>query len=101
MKLTTQSAIVVTAAIVGMVGLILGLAVFADWSDGAIIGMISGIGSILVGLIVAVRNQQKAADQLDELQRVVGIGQRHQDAQMTNQAAKMNTVVEQTKETGK
>jgi hypothetical protein len=88
-KLTTQTTVVVVAAMLGMVGLILGLAVLADWSDGAIIGMVSGIGSVLVGLIVAVRNQQKAADQLDQLARVVGIGQRNQDA-------KMNTVVEQT-----
>lgn len=63
-KLTNQLVIVVVSAIVGLVGLILGLAVLADWSDGAIIGMASGIGSVLVSLIVAVRGQQITAQEL-------------------------------------
>jgi proteasome assembly chaperone (PAC2) family protein len=63
-KLTNQLAIVIVSAIVGLVGLVLGLAVFAAWSSGAIIGMASGIGSVLVSLIVAVRGQQITAQEL-------------------------------------
>lgn len=66
MKITTQLVIMVGIVVVGMVGLVLGLAVFADWSDGAIIGMVSGFGTVAAGLIMAVRNQQLTTETLAE-----------------------------------
>lgn len=66
MKLTNQMTIVIVSAMLGGIGMIVGLAVLADWSDGAIIGMVSGIGSVLVSLIVAVRGQQKTAEVLQD-----------------------------------
>lgn len=89
MKISTQFVVLVAVVITGMVGLVLGLAVLADWSDGAIVGMVSGFGTIATGLIVAVRNQQKNAETLDQLQRVIGAGQR-------STAATLHTVVQQT-----
>lgn len=77
-RLNTQMTIVICSGILGIVGLVVGLAVFADWSDGAIIGMTSGIGSVLVSLIVAVRGQQITGQ---ELQR---------------QTEKLDTITEQT-----
>jgi phage I-like protein len=73
----------------GCIGLILGLAVLAHWSDGAIIGMFSLFASIATGIIVTVRNQQKNGETLDQLQQQIGTGQRVADA-------KLSTVVEQT-----
>jgi hypothetical protein len=74
-KLSTQLAAVIVAGVLGMVGMIVGLAVLADWSDGAIIGMMSGIGSVLVTAIVTLRGQQKQAEVLESqnvtLDRVV------------------------------
>lgn len=51
--------------VLGMVGMVLGLAVWADWSDGAIVGMVSGFGTLATGLIMAVRNQQKTTETLE------------------------------------
>lgn len=64
--ITTQFVIMVGIVIAGMVGMVLGLAVYADWSDGAIVGMISGFGTLATGLIMAVRNQQRTTDTLAE-----------------------------------
>ena len=89
MKISTQFVVLVAVIVVGLGSLVLGLAVFADWPDGAIIGMVSAFGSIATGLIIAIRNQQHTAQTLDDLQRQVGIGQRLQDA-------KLNQVVKQT-----
>lgn len=66
MKITTQLVAMIAIIIVGMVGLVLGLAVFANWSDGAIVGMVSGFGTIATGLIMAVRNQQQTTQTLKE-----------------------------------
>lgn len=77
-KMTTQMVIVICSGILGLVGLVLGLAVLADWSDGAIIGMASGIGSVLVSLIVAVRGQQLVGQEL------------------TRQTEQLDTITEQT-----
>lgn len=82
MKLTRELTIVICVMILGGVGLILGLAVLADWSDGAILAMFSLFASIATGLIATVRNQQKNAETLDLLQRQVGTGQRVQSAQL-------------------
>jgi hypothetical protein len=89
MKLTKELAVVICVMIAGAVGLILGLAVLADWSDGAILAMFSLFASIATGLIAAVRNQQKTTETLDNLQRQVGSGQRDQDT-------KISTIVKQT-----
>jgi hypothetical protein len=66
LKITTQLVVMVGIIIAGMVGLVLGLAVLADWSDGAIVGMVSGFGTLATGLIVAVRNQQKTVETLEQ-----------------------------------
>ena len=63
--LTTQWAIVIGVSVGGTVALVIGLAVFAKMSDGAIVGLIGGIGAVLVNLIVVVRGQQKAAETLE------------------------------------
>lgn len=64
MKLTNQLAIVIGVGVIGIVGLVLGLAVLANWSDGAVIGLSTALGAIVVNLIVAVRNQAKTAEVL-------------------------------------
>lgn len=64
MKITTQLVAMVAIIVVGMVGMVLGLAVLADWSDGAIVGMVSGFGTLATGLIFAVRNQQQTTETL-------------------------------------
>ncbi len=64
MKITTQLAAVIVVGLLGFVGLILGLAVLADWSDGAIIGMATAFGAVIVNTVIAVRNQQKTVETL-------------------------------------
>jgi hypothetical protein len=74
-KLTTQLTIVIVSGILGIVGLIVGLAVLAQWSDGAIIAMVTAFSAVIVNTIIAVRNQAKTAEVLqgqdDKLDRVV------------------------------
>lgn len=65
MKLTTQLAAVIIVGFVGIAGLVLGLAVLADWSDGAVIGLATALGAIVVNLIVAIRGQQRTAETLE------------------------------------
>jgi hypothetical protein len=69
MKITKELVFLVGIIIAGMCGLVLGLAVWADWSDGAIVGMVSLFGSLASGLIVAVRNQQKTTETLEQQDR--------------------------------
>jgi hypothetical protein len=69
MKITKELVILVGIIIAGMAGMVLGLAVWADWSDGAIVGMVSLFGSLASGLIVAVRNQQKTTETLEQQDR--------------------------------
>lgn len=64
MKLTTQLVVLILGVLAGLVSLVLCLAVWADWSDGAIVGMVSAFGTLATGLIVSVRNQQKTAEVL-------------------------------------
>lgn len=64
MKLTTQTAVVLCTALVGLVALVIGLAVFAKMSDGAIIGLIGGIGAAIVNLVVLARGQQTTTETL-------------------------------------
>lgn len=89
MKVTTQTVVLVGIIMAGMVGLVLGLAVLADWSDGAIVGMVSGFGTIAATLIIAIRNQQATRVTLDQLQQQLGTGQR-------TQVDLLDTVVKQT-----
>lgn len=63
-KLSTQMMIVIVTGLVGFVGLILGLAVLADWSDGAIIGLATAFGAVFVNTALAIRNQAKTAQVL-------------------------------------
>lgn len=64
--ISTQLTVVIVVGLLGFVGLILGLAVLADWSDGAIIGMATAFGAVIVNTVIAVRNQQKTAETLDD-----------------------------------
>jgi hypothetical protein len=65
LKITRELVALIAIIVAGAVGLVLGLAVWADWSDGAILGMLSLFGSLASGLIVAVRNQQKTTEALE------------------------------------
>jgi uncharacterized membrane protein YfcA len=69
MKITTQLVVMISIIVVGMVGMVLGLAVLAHWSDGAILGMAAGFGTIATGLIMAVRNQQQTTESLQAQDR--------------------------------
>ena len=75
MKLTTQLAVVIGVGIAGIVSLVICLAVFAQWSDGAVIGLATALGAIVIILTVTVRNQAKTAEVLqgqdDKLDQVV------------------------------
>lgn len=63
MKLTTQLTIVIVAGITGMVAMVAFLSA-AGWSEGGIAGMVTGIGSVITGLIVTVRAQAKTQETL-------------------------------------
>lgn len=89
MKLTNQLVALIAVVVVGMICMVVALAVYADWSDGAVIGLLAAFGSVASGLVVAVRNQQVTRAALDELQQQVGAGQK-------DQAVKLETVVRQT-----
>jgi hypothetical protein len=69
MKLTTQLVVLVLGTLMGMIALVVCLAIWASWSDGAIVGMVSAFGTIAAGVLVAVRNQAKTADVLDAQDR--------------------------------
>jgi hypothetical protein len=66
--LTNQLALVITVGIIGVAGLVLGLAVWADWSDGAIVGMVVAFGSVFTTAAITVRGQQRNAEQLTTIQ---------------------------------
>jgi hypothetical protein len=68
-KLSTQFAIVVCTAILGLFSMVVCLAIWADWSDGAVVGMVAGIGSALVAVATAVRGQQKTGEAVAALDR--------------------------------
>lgn len=63
MKLNTQLTIVICVGIAGMVAMVAFLSA-AGWSEGGIAGMVTGIGSVVTGLIVAIRNQNKTSETL-------------------------------------
>ncbi len=74
-KITTQVAAVIIVGVLGFTGLILGLAVWADWSDGAIVAMCTAFGALLINTIVSVRNQvqtrETLVDQTNQLDQVI------------------------------
>jgi hypothetical protein len=65
MKLTNQLTALIIGSVFGVGAMVVCLAVFAKWSDGAVVGMATVFGTIAVNLIVAVRNQQKTAETLE------------------------------------
>lgn len=65
MKLTTQMVALILGTVIGLFGLVISLAVFAKWSDGAIVGMVTAFATVASGVILAVRNQQKTGEVLD------------------------------------
>lgn len=89
-KISTQLAIVIAVGVLGFVGLVLGLAVLADWSDGAIIGMGTAFGAIIVNTIIAIRNQQKTAEVLgaqdEKLDTIKEQTNGHSDAELRSVA---------------
>lgn len=88
-RLSNQVAAVIIVGIIGVAGMVVCLALWADWSDGAVIGMLSGIGAAVTAAIVAVRGQVKTQEAVDQVQMQVGAGQRLTDK-------KLETVVRQT-----
>lgn len=64
MKLTTQLVVLILGTLAGLGSLVVSLAVWADWSDGAIVGMLAAFGTLATTLIVSIRNQQKTAEVL-------------------------------------
>lgn len=81
-KITTQVVWLVAIVIIGLSALVLSLAVLAHWSDGAILAMFSGFATLATGLILAVRNQQRQAEVLDQLGKAIGAGQRNADTKL-------------------
>lgn len=71
MKLTNQMVALVLGTMAGLVTLAVALAVFADWSDGAVIGLVAAFGTLATSVIVAVRNQQKTAEVLEGQDQVL------------------------------
>ncbi len=69
MKLTTQTAVVICFAIVASCALVLGLAVYAHWSDGAVVGLIAAVLAGAGTLIVQLRNHRQTADSLTQQDR--------------------------------
>lgn len=68
MKLTNQVAAVVITSVLALFGLVVGLAVLADWSDGAIVGMVTALGGLMINTILIMRGQQQASHQLEKIQ---------------------------------
>jgi hypothetical protein len=63
MRLSTQLTVVICVGIAGLVAMVAFLS-SAGWSEGGIAGMVTGIGSVITGVIVAVRNQAKTQETL-------------------------------------
>ena len=63
MKPSTQLAVVVCVGIVAGTALVYGLAVFAHWSDGAVVGLVAAVGVAAGTLVAQLRSNSKLADQ--------------------------------------
>jgi hypothetical protein len=68
-KITTQQAWVYGIGIIGLCGLIFGLVVWGNLDPGAIVALASGIGSVIVLVVVQTRNQQKTTETLENQDR--------------------------------
>lgn len=88
LKLTTQLAVVICVGIAGMVTIVVFLS-RAGWSETGIAGIVASTLTAVGVLIPVVRNQVKQSEQIDQVQRQIGAGQR-------DQASTLNTVVKQT-----
>lgn len=64
MKLTNQVAAVICVTVLSLACLVASLSIWANWSDGAVVGMVTVFATIAGNLIVAIRNQQKTAETL-------------------------------------
>lgn len=71
MKLTTQLAVVICVGILAGAGLVYGLAAYAHWSDGAVVGLVGAAGVALGTLIAQMRGNAKLADQDKTLDKIV------------------------------
>jgi uncharacterized transporter YbjL len=69
LKVTKELVFLVAVIVAGLTTMVLGLAVWANWSDGAIVGMASGFITLATGLIFAIRNQQKTSATLEQQDR--------------------------------
>jgi len=78
MKVTTQLAVVICVGILTACALVFGLAVFAGWSDAAIVALIAAAGGGAGTLLVQLRAHRQTAEKL------------------TAQDGKLDRVVEQT-----
>lgn len=88
MKLSTQMAVVIVAAIGGLVVMIY-LLTAAGRSTADVIGLVTGIGTAVALLIAAIRNQVKTDEKVEQVQMQVGAGQR-------DVAERIDQVVQQT-----
>jgi hypothetical protein len=84
----------ILGVLAGLVGLVVSLAIWADWSDGAIVGMVSAFGTIAAGLIVTVRNQQQTQvtlahqdEKLDTIERQTNGLSTQERQEIANRAA--------------
>lgn len=91
MKISTQLAVVIVAGIVGMVSMVAFLTA-AGWSEGGIAGMVTGTLTAVGALVVVVRNQVKASEQIDNVQRQINAGQRDQSGQLEVIARQTNGI---------
>jgi hypothetical protein len=71
MKLTTQLTIVICVGIVSGSALVYGLAAFAHWPSGAVVGLIGALGVAMGTLVVQLRSNAKLADQDKQLDTIV------------------------------
>lgn len=69
MKLTTQLTVVLSIGLVALAGLVTVLAVYAKWDSEQIMVLVSGSGTVITGLIVAigVRVQHVQTEKLDQV----------------------------------
>lgn len=71
MKLTTQLAVVICIGILAGSALVYGLAAFAHWPSGAVVGLVGAVFLALGTLVVQLRGNAKLADQDRQLDTIV------------------------------
>jgi hypothetical protein len=65
-NLTWQLVVVIVASLAALTTLIVGLAVFADWSDGAIVALTTAFAGLIVNTIMILKNQARTVETLDD-----------------------------------